>query len=63
MQEPITEREALIILLEMLSTRNWDDETTMEVLFADGSWITLMQILNDNPEITEDEFLEIIDGM
>lgn len=63
MQKTITEREALVILLDMLSMRNWEDETTLEVIFSDCSWITLMQILNDNPEITEDEFLELIEEM
>ena len=50
-------REMFLELLELLSTKkDWEDITTVRAMFKPDKTQEMIQLLKDNPDITELEF-------
>ena len=50
-------KETLLEVLKILATKDWDDITTVSVIFIPDRIEEILYVLQTEPNITENEFL------
>ena len=57
----IERRNTFLILLELLQEKDWEAKTVLDMMYKPECWEELICAVKSNPNISEEEFREMLD--